>query len=597
MRSANETPEQVQWDENGLNIEAAVKPVKQRLLPLWMRSRLKGYGRSYSSYDEKKTIKKIKSYIEKHRHHPEYLNALESKETHSGSILRWACFHHVTEILELLLSCDGVDVNNSVGTHAMVLHDALWHIYNNPKYKIPYVNEVMMLLNYPGTDATSRMKLRGGEYPLIYALKAGEIDIAKKILEHNGHTQDSLSDALKIAVEKGYSEFVTLLLQKNVVVTESHLIQAMDADDADIVEALLNYQPFVVNPRDKNLVEALTRAAEKNNYSIVKLFVDRKLDIGVVLLPWAASQGHFDIVKTILARDDFDANTVFKDKHNYLTTLIKTSCPVTALRLLECRKEVRVNDHVACGDTALILAAGLHQKAVVANLLARSDIEIDAQNDVGDTALHWAAKTDNLSGVTDLLRHHANPNIQNKEGETPLIIAIKGGCTECVTELLANTNTDITLINIYGKTALMYAAEKGMKEVVEQLLLRDDSNVNLQDAHGDTALILAARAHDDANIIEALLAHGADDGIKNERSHTALMVAEVHHRSLCPLLNGYVANRYQYQNLPAPSAPPLSVEPSAPPFEETKTQYDPGFFAPHVANGEAEKSVRAELKR
>jgi ankyrin repeat protein len=66
-----------------------------------------------------------------------------------------------------------------------------------------------------------------------------------------------------------------------------------------------------------------------------------------------------------------------------------------------------------------------------------------------------------------LIDHKANPNVQNRQGDTPLICATKyaGGKAKTV-ELLVKAGTDLGIRDNSGKTALDYAKAKGQQEAI-----------------------------------------------------------------------------------------------------------------------------------
>jgi len=79
----------------------------------------------------------------------------------------------------------------------------------------------------------------------------------------------------------------------------------------------------------------------------------------------------------------------------------------------------------------LMIAADKGDKAMV-ELLLRYGANVDARNDDGEAALHYAA----LEGYTDiaqtLLDHHADVNIKSEIGATPLSLAEKAGKSDVV---------------------------------------------------------------------------------------------------------------------------------------------------------------------
>lgn len=88
-----------------------------------------------------------------------------------------------------------------------------------------------------------------------------------------------------------------------------------------------------------------------------------------------------------------------------------------------------------------------------------------------------------------LLKLGSNPNVKNKYGTTPLILAATPGRANIIS-LFLDANADIDAQDNTGSTALMYAASYGHLKAVE-ILLSEGADPNLQNNHGHTALELA----------------------------------------------------------------------------------------------------------
>ena len=113
----------------------------------------------------------------------------------------------------------------------------------------------------------------------------------------------------------------------------------------------------------------------------------------------------------------------------------------------------------------------------------------DAGN--GDTALHIVTRRHDYDYLAFLLGKGAQPNVANKEGETPLIIAARIGWTEGA-----------------------------------ELLLARRANVDMTNSRGETPLIVAAQGHD-VPMVQLLLAHGADSRkTDNSAGYSALDYAK-----------------------------------------------------------------------
>ena len=89
--------------------------------------------------------------------------------------------------------------------------------------------------------------------------------------------------------------------------------------------------------------------------------------------------------------------------------------------------------------------------------------------DTGDGALHMVVKRRDLQWVNYLLSRGANPNIEDRDGNTPLILAASQGFTDGVRTLI-EFKADVNYRNRAGETALIKAVQALNAPVVRQLL-------------------------------------------------------------------------------------------------------------------------------
>uniref|UniRef100_A0A673LM42 Neurogenic locus notch homolog protein 1 n=1 Tax=Sinocyclocheilus rhinocerous TaxID=307959 RepID=A0A673LM42_9TELE len=96
------------------------------------------------------------------------------------------------------------------------------------------------------------------------------------------------------------------------------------------------------------------------------------------------------------------------------------------------------------GTTPLILAARLAVEGMVEELI-NCHADVNAIDDSGKSALHWAAAVNNLDAVIVLLKNGANKDMQNNKEETPLFLAAREGSYETAKVLLEHfANREIT---------------------------------------------------------------------------------------------------------------------------------------------------------
>uniref|UniRef100_A0A672R152 Kinase D-interacting substrate of 220 kDa-like n=2 Tax=Sinocyclocheilus grahami TaxID=75366 RepID=A0A672R152_SINGR len=191
--------------------------------------------------------------------------------------------------------------------------------------------------------------------------------------------------------------------------------------------------------------------------------------------------------------------------------------------------------------TALIVAVKGGYTEVVKELLKRNP-NVNMTDKDGNTALMIAAKegyTEIVQDLLDAVEPHNEPVIKKKSvvkliylikmtwdimyfhcnSMTALIVAVKGGYTEVVKELLKR-NPNVNMTDKDGNTALMIAAKEGYTEIVQDLL-DAGTYVNIPDRSGDTVLIGAVRGGH-VEIVRALLHKYADIDIRGQENKTAL---------------------------------------------------------------------------
>jgi len=176
----------------------------------------------------------------------------------------------------------------------------------------------------------------------------------------------------------------------------------------------------------------------------------------------------------------------------------------------------------------------------------------------GNTPLMIVASKGKISKVKKELAKGVEVNAQNNDGDTALLIAVKGTGKErldVVNELLATEGVDVNIKNNNHDTALMLATRQGFDDnivnnnhdIVKALLATEGVDVNIVNDNHDTALLIAAREGrpDGFNwrdlgprgqlpvrsysgllsIVTQLLAKGAKVNAQNKVGTTALMYA------------------------------------------------------------------------
>ena len=160
-------------------------------------------------------------------------------------------------------------------------------------------------------------------------------------------------------------------------------------------------------------------------------------------------------------------------------------------------------------------------------LKSGADPDMELKN--GATPLIMAILRDRPDLVQMLLESGASVNKTGKRGSTPLHAAAGLGRKKCL-DLLLKSGASVNAGGAFGRTPLMDAARMGYLEIMEELI-DAGAAVNAKDSMNRTALMHAAEAQ--KNTLEAvrmLISHGADAMLYDSDLKIAAMhAAELKH--------------------------------------------------------------------
>jgi ankyrin repeat protein len=158
--------------------------------------------------------------------------------------------------------------------------------------------------------------------------------------------------------------------------------------------------------------------------------------------------------------------------------------------------------------TSDVADAVMHGDTVTLTNLIAKHADVNAPQNDGATALHWAVFRSDKATVDLLLGAGANPKASNREGSTPLWLASVNGDAAIIAALLkagADANEKLPL----GRTPLMAAARTGNVDAIKVLLDHGAEIEARETLRGTTPLMWAAdEGH--APAIQLLIARGAD---------------------------------------------------------------------------------------
>lgn len=156
-----------------------------------------------------------------------------------------------------------------------------------------------------------------------------------------------------------------------------------------------------------------------------------------------------------------------------------------------------------------IADAAMNRNMATVRSLLQQKADVNGPQRDGTTALHWAARLDDLELAELLIRAGANATAANRFGVTPLALAAINANAGMIEKLLkAGADVNAPLSEL-GETPLMMASRTGNVEAVT-VLLRHGARVNVKESsRGHTALIWAATEGHSA-VAKLLMENGAD---------------------------------------------------------------------------------------
>ncbi|XP_072553479.1 ankyrin repeat and SOCS box protein 2 [Salminus brasiliensis] len=165
-----------------------------------------------------------------------------------------------------------------------------------------------------------------------------------------------------------------------------------------------------------------------------------------------------------------------------------------------------INKRTLKDSTALLLAVSREKTDCVQCLLEKG-ADPDIANKDKETPLYKACEKENSTIVAMLLNHGAGVNKSCIQGWTALHEAVCRNNVE-ICEMLVKVGAKINTPNMYGITPIFVAAQSGKVDAL-RFLLKNGADINSQAADGATALYEACK-NGHIDVVQFLLSQNAD---------------------------------------------------------------------------------------
>ena len=275
---------------------------------------------------------------------------------------------------------------------------------------------------------------------------------------------------------------------------------------------------------------------------------------GSTSLMCAIKNGDIDEIEAILA-SGVDLNARNSKGYNALHVACELGDTRTVNLLY--KKGMNLNEPVEdlFRKTPLFLAIKNRHECLV-ELLLKLGVKVNQKDaKTGDTILHLISKSIYIDRVTAEICQKNNVNIQNNDGQTPLMLAAAGRKIKMVRHLLQN-GASIDQKDKLGRNALWYAYDDDGEKIAQlliehgasveepfdrkelpilaavsqkkvemaRLFLKYKASANQKDADGCTVL-WRAYVNDDVEMLQLLIKHGANLGEVFDTRDTPLVAA------------------------------------------------------------------------
>ncbi|CAG2160731.1 unnamed protein product [Oppiella nova] len=355
-----------------------------------------------------------------------------------------------------------------------------------------------------------------GQTALHRCARDGNVGAAQILLSYGADT--SIVSIQGYSAEKLAKANVQKLLANHRLTstgdTEYKLLEASKIGDLDVVKAILNTYPHLVNCRDLDGRQStpIHFAAGYNRLNCVEFLLSRNADVsakdkgGLAPLHNACSYGHLEVAELLIKhKANVNATDLWKFTPLHEASA-KGKIEIVKLLLMNGADKDKKNRD---GNRAIDLVKETDQD--ILDLL------------MGEAAILDAAKKGDLNRLVKLVTAET-VNCRDSSGRhsSPLHLAAGYNNIEC-TQFLIEKGADVNSTDKGGLIPLHNSASYGHLDIAA-LLIKYNTSVNATDRWGFTPLHEAAQKSR-TQVCALLLAHGSDPFLKNHESQTPLDLA------------------------------------------------------------------------
>lgn len=283
-------------------------------------------------------------------------------------------------------------------------------------------------------------KNNSGETPLHRAVVGNKIAMAKSLLASGANVKTTDLDKRLTTHKVKSKEILEILLLNKTPINDldnsgqSPLSYAAQDQNRGLVEMFVKNQADVkwVDTNGKNLI---LKMIEKNNIDLAQYFIDQGVNVNATDKDGNTALFFANTTQAVeFLASKVNVNALNSKKESALLRAVEwyiSSEEPFVLdlvnKLIEKKADVQIQLPKSKGTllhlvmsqrtTKKLLDGQPHEYLVLAETLINNSIKINAKDNSGNTALHYA---DTIGEIELLLKYDAITNLQNNEGKTPI---------------------------------------------------------------------------------------------------------------------------------------------------------------------------------